>query len=110
MNTLISEGRRLPYTNATSVTISAGAVVAVGDIVGIAVADIAAGDTGVLELQGVHQLAKASGAIVQGEQLYWDASPGNLTTASTGNTKAGVAWAAATTAATTAQVLLNVNT
>lgn len=107
--TFHNEGKRMPYTNATSATISSGDVVVLTDMIGIAIADIAASDTGVLDVSGVHLLDKASGAITQGQQLYWDASSENLTTSSTGNEKAGRAWAAASTAATTAYVLLNSN-
>lgn len=107
--TFIQEPNRIPYTNAGTTTITSGSGVAFGSILGVAVADIAASAAGVLEISGVHQLAKASGAITAGAQLYWDSDPGDLTTSSTGNIKAGVAFEAATTAATTAKVILNLN-
>lgn len=112
MNTLVHTGRRMPYTNAGTTTIAAGTPVEVGAILGIAVADIAASDTGVLDIgvdAQVHELAKASGAISQGEQLYWDDGNSNITTAPTGNVQCGVAWEDAVTAATTVKVALNLN-
>lgn len=101
------ERARIPYTNAGTTTLASGAVVELTSCVGIVVDDIAPSGTGVLELGNAHTLAKASGAITQGQQLYWSGTA--LTTASTGNPKAGVALAAAATAATTAIVWLNRN-
>lgn len=55
--------------------ISSGDVVVTGDIVGIAVADIANGSTGSIAVEGVFKVAKASGeAWAVGDKLGWDAS------------------------------------
>ncbi len=110
MNTFINEGRRLPYSN-TGSAISSGDVVILGGSIGIAVDDIAATTgTGVLEVEGVHQLAAASAdTFAVGMQLYWSTANANLTTTATSNKKAGFAWIAKASGTVLAQVKLNVN-
>ena len=91
--------------------LDSGDVVVMGDIVGVAEADIALAATGSVRVQGVHTLAAITGvAFAQGDQLYWDATNERLTKVSSGNTKAGVAAAAKLSATATGDVLLNVNT
>ena len=106
MTNKVKDGQILNYTNATTSTIEAGTAVAVGSIVGVAVADIAAGATGALDLNGVFTLSKETGAWTQGAQLYFNTSGKFHTATSTGAVTAGIANAATTTAATTGQVLL----
>jgi predicted RecA/RadA family phage recombinase len=77
---------RIPYTNSGTTTVASGSVVVMGDMIGVAVADIAAGAEGVVEIDGVHVLpAVNNAAIAQGDQVYWDASAGKITETSTGN-------------------------
>ena len=102
----INDGKLLPYANTGTTTIEAGTPVIVQDIVGVAVDDIPAGETGTLLIDGVVSGTAATGAWLQGEDIYLT-SAGVFTTATTGNTLAGVAWADKTTAATTGYVLLN---
>ncbi len=111
MNTFVNNGRRVTYT--------AGANVVAGELVirrtgtsgecGIAVADIANGATGDIEICGVHMITAETGAWANGALLYRHATNKTLTTSSTGNTLAGSAVGAKTTAATVGYVLLNGN-
>lgn len=111
MNTLYQSGKRIPYTNSTTATIAAGALVIVltgtSGMCGVVVADIAAGGVGEVQLCGVHKLTAVTGAISYGALVYRQASTGSITTTSSGATLAGIAIAAKTTASTEAYVLLN---
>lgn len=110
MDTFKQKGERIAYTNATSSAISAGDVVVIGAMIGIAVDDIAVGAAGVLEVCHVHNLAAtAADDWAQGAQLYWVTATAKLTDTAGSNTKAGRAAAAKAAAATTATVLLNSN-
>ncbi len=118
----ICKGDRMEYTNGTAAAISAGAPVLVSKLLGVALTDIAVGDTGVLDLDGVYELRKANGAINQGDNLYFDADgnpqgaatgnglsgTGCLTTTAEGNVYAGKAYAAAGTTDAYVQIKLNV--
>ena len=113
----IQQGNRITYTNSSGSTISAGAVVAVGNIIGIACADIANGASGALAIEGVFVVPKASGAsghaIAQGEKVLWDTSAAKFdlgwATPATGDISGCcVAVEAAITTATTVKVKLNV--
>jgi len=85
-----------------------GAVVVMSKLVGVALASIAAGVPGPVQISGVFELPKlAADAIAQGDEVYWDASPGEITTTSSGNTLAGKAVVAAGAATTTCKVKLN---
>lgn len=102
-------GETLTYSNTSSAAIAAGAVVAVGDRIGIAVADIAAtSGVGELSMVGVHALTKDTGtanAWSAGADLFWDTSALKLyPTPGATRIAAGVAWAAALAADTTADV------
>lgn len=74
---------------------------------GIAVEDIANNATGVVYVAGVHEVAKATGAISAHALVYKNATPAITTTSSTTFSLAGVCVEAATTAATTVKILLN---
>lgn len=95
----------MKYTNSGTTTIEAGTAVVVGDMVGIAVDDIEAGDEGTLAYRGKFSVTAETGAWAQGENLYVT-STGSFTTASTGNTLAAKALEAKATAATTGRVIL----
>lgn len=67
------EGKTLNHVAAGA--ISAGDTVKVGDIIGIALVDIASGETGAVGIEGVFEVRKVTGtAWVQGEKLDYDAS------------------------------------
>lgn len=85
-----------------------GAVVVMGVRVGVALAAIAANEVGAVRVAGVFELPKLStDVIAQGALVYWDTSPGEITTTSSGNTLAGYAVAAAGNGTTTCKVKLN---
>jgi len=102
----IHEGKILNYT--AGANIASGQFVLIGTIGGVAIAAIANGATGAVQIQGVFSVPKASGAVTQGAKLYWDATNSVLTTTASGNTIVGVAAAAAQSGDATAQILLNV--
>lgn len=102
----VTEGCVLDY--AAGSNIISGAVVVAGTKVGVALANIASGATGSVQISGVFRLPKLSTDVIgQGAIVYWDTTPGEITTTSAGNTEAGVAYAAAGNGATTVDVLLN---
>lgn len=70
----IHEGGSVDYTPA--VDVSAGEVILQGDLVGISSLDIPANRLGAINLEGVYDIAKATGgatAIAVGTKVYWDA-------------------------------------
>lgn len=72
----VQNGEVLAYTNAGS-AISSGDVVVIGNLVGIALTDIATDETGSVALEGVFTVPKVSAAVIaQGEKVIWDASAG----------------------------------
>lgn len=74
--------------------------------VAVAAADSAAAVT--LKRNGVFEMLKTtSEAWTQGQPLFWNASTKKFTTTAAGNTRRGVAWAAADSADTTGEVLLD---
>lgn len=108
MDTYRGSGHRRTYENSGSTTLTSGTVVEMTDEIGIVVADIAAGESGQVEVSGVHALAANSDATwEQGDTLYWDDSPGELVATPSNNVPAGVANTAKEAAETTADVLLN---
>lgn len=109
----VQPGDKMPYTN-TGSAISSGAVVVVGEQIGVAAGDIAATTgKGTLDMVGVFTLPKVSGAVIaQGESVIWDASAGafddNLATPATGDVSgACTAWEAKGSGTTTIAVKIN---
>ncbi|MEW6199793.1 MAG: DUF2190 family protein [Planctomycetota bacterium] len=108
--TFIHDGNTIDYTPSSDV--AAGAVVVLGDLVGIAQRAIAANTLGSLTLVGVFDLPKATGAgtgIAAGATLFWDA--GNQLVKADSNyggyKRLGNAAAVAGTADATVRVRLN---
>lgn len=102
-------GDQIDYAN-TGSAILAGAVVSVGDLLGIAVNDIAA-TTGVgpVQIRGIVKVTKiGSQAWTQGAAVYYDSGNTRFTTVASGNTFAGFAALAVGSGATltTGYVLL----
>ena len=115
----VQPGQVIYWTNATGSAVVSGQVVVIGTIVGVALQDIANGDSGDVAVDEVFTLPKATGAITQGARVYWDADgdplggtagTGAITTTAASNTLAGYAFAAAAEAATTVDVKLNAAT
>lgn len=108
--TFSQPGYILEWTNGTGVDVSSGDLVIVRSgttgMSGVALTDIANGATGSVAIAGVYTVSKASGAVSKYALVYRNSSAA-VTTTATGNTLAGVAIEAGTTAATTLRVLLN---
>lgn len=105
--TFVHDGGAIDYTPAADV--AAGDVVVLGDLVGIAKLDIAAGKLGALHVTGVYDVPKASGAgtgIASGVSVYWDAAAKQATASAGSRPLLGVTVAAAADAATTVRVRL----
>lgn len=106
------EGRIVQWTNASTLK-AAGALVVMGNTLGVALVDIAQNATGAVAIEGVFVLPKVSGAVIaQGESLVWDVSAGafddNAATPATGDISgaAALAFEAAGNGVTTLQVKL----
>jgi predicted RecA/RadA family phage recombinase len=114
----ICKGDRMTYTNATGAAIASGDPVLVGKTLGVAVKDIAIGETETLHIERVFEIRKAATTVIaQGDNLYWDADgnpqggtagSGCLTNVATDNVYAGKAFAAAASTDSTVQIKLNV--
>ena len=103
----VQEGKALNYTP-SGADVASGDFVLIGAIGGIAKTDIADGKTGAVHVSGVFSVAKASGAVTQGQKLYWNSTNSNLTTTASGNTIVGVAAEAAASGDANVKILLNV--
>ena len=102
----VNEGGFLTLPAATALT--KGTVQTVQDVIGIVGDTVASGELYTLWLAGQHELAKNTGVnLTAGEDVYWDATPGELTTNQSNGTRIGVAAKAATTTATRGRILLN---
>lgn len=106
MKNFIQLGDVLDYTAAQAV--ASGVLVVIGARVGIAVANIPAGETGPVRVKGVVELAKlGTDTPEQGALLYWDAANSRLTTTEGSNVLAGYAALAAGAGVTTVWLHLN---
>ncbi|MFP5465154.1 MAG: DUF2190 family protein [Gammaproteobacteria bacterium] len=93
----IADGSVIDYTASSLIT--AGSVVKINKILGVALADIANGSTGPVQVRGVFSCPKLSTAVIaQGESLTWDVSAGNfddqLATPESGDVTGAAAYAA----------------
>lgn len=83
-------GKVITWTNGTGGSKASGAVIAIGQTLGVALGTIADGASGEVQLEGVFSVPKVSGAVIaQGESLVWDVSAGafddNAATPATGD-------------------------
>lgn len=92
MQNFIQEGEVINVV-APSGGYASGDPVVVGGMVGIAVKDAAEGETVAVNLCGVYEVTKATGAVSQGDRIYYDEAEGEFTTVSAGMVFAGFAWA-----------------
>lgn len=99
-------GETIDYT--TTEALANGDVVDLATRIGVAGDDIPANGTGAVHVVGVFEIPKATGAITVGQALYWDKAAKKVTTddASSANTPAGWAVAAAQSGDATALVKL----
>jgi predicted RecA/RadA family phage recombinase len=107
--TFLQRGEALDYVNSGAVTVEAGTVVVLGTKIGVTAADIAAGATGAVHVEGVFELPEKSGesAIAQGAAVYWNATAAAITATATNNTLAG--YAAAGAGASAEKILVKIN-
>lgn len=109
MKNYSGQGRTLDFSPASDT--AGGAAMVMGDTVGVAVGEIAAGETGAVAVEGVYELPKVAGtAWTVGQALDFDASESaftvGLTAASGDVTRCAVVAAPATSAATVGLVKL----
>ena len=106
MKNLVQSGVILTLTAPEALTSGRG--VLVGSIFAVAGSDAANGATFEGQVTGVFDLPKVSAqAWTQGALIYWDNAAKNCTTTASGNTKIGVATAAAANPSATGRVRLN---
>lgn len=69
----VSRGESLDYVNTTGAKIEAGDIVDLTSRIGVAGCDIAVGETGAVEVNGVFDMpATAAGNVTVGTALYFD--------------------------------------
>lgn len=87
--------------------LTSGQPVLMGDVLGVALSDIANGSSGSVAVSGTFTIAKLStDTPAQGAALYWDAGNSRLTTTASTHKLAGYAAAAAGNGDTTVRVRL----
>lgn len=95
----VQPGKVLDWTNGTGSAVASGDVVKMGQLLAVALVDIANGESGAVSIDGVYDAPKVSGAVIaQGESLTWDVSAGafddNAATPATGDVTGACAVAA----------------
>jgi len=102
----VQPGEVMTWTNGTGSAVTSGSVVVVGNMVCIALGDIANGAVGELATTEVWEVTKDTTlAISQGADVFWNSVTGKATPAAVG-TYMGQAFAAELQAATTVKVKL----
>jgi predicted RecA/RadA family phage recombinase len=102
MKNFIQNGSNLTITNGAT-AVSSGDVVVIGDLVGVAVTDIAANAKGAIATQGVYEVDRASGSTLAVGDIGYLNSSGKITNTTTNNDAVGLV-----VAATTAKVELKI--
>lgn len=106
MQNFIQKGGTL--TLLVAAAIQSGEAVLVGKIFGVAVTDIAAGESGEFDTTGVFELpALVTDVAAQGAILYWDAANRRLTTTAAGSTRVGVSVVAKSNGMPTASIKID---
>ena len=104
----VQEGDVFDYANASGSTIISGTPVLIGARLGVALADIANGATGSVQVEGVFTIAKlGTDNVAAGALLYWDNTNKRLTATASGNTLAGFAVAAAGSGVASVNIKIN---
>lgn len=104
MKNYVQPGNVLPLTMAAAV--KSGDGVLVGTLFGVTATDGASGAVVECALSGVYELPKATGAITQGQAIYWDAGAKKVTGTAASNRLVGAAIEAAVSGAATLRVRL----
>lgn len=108
MAIFVHDGDSIDYTPTTAV--AAGAVIVLGDLVGVSRTPIAANALGALSVVGVFDFPKATtggSGLTAGTTVFWDATNSVATATSTGNKQLGKVVKAAADADTTVRVRLD---
>lgn len=104
--TFIQEGHYIDHTPAGA--LASGDVVVQGDLVGVTVRPLAAGEAGSLAVDGIFDFNKNTGvAYAVGTILYWDDTNNVVTTTSAGNKLIGKVVRAAASADITVRIRLS---
>ena len=104
--TFIADGKYIDHTPAGA--LASGDVVVQGDLVGVVLRPLAAGELGALAVDGVFDFAKNTGvAFTVGTILYWDDTNNVVTSTATGNKQIGKVVSAAASADTTVRMRLS---
>jgi predicted RecA/RadA family phage recombinase len=104
--TFIHEGHYIDHTPAGA--LASGDVVVQGDLVGVTVRPLAAGELGSLAVDGIFDFNKNTGvAFTVGTILYWDDTNNVVTTTSAGNKLIGKVVRAAVSADTVVRIRLS---
>jgi predicted RecA/RadA family phage recombinase len=106
--TAISIGNRVNYTPSSAVSL--GAVVVVGQLVGVADRPIPANTLGALAVSGIFGMPKATGtgsALSLGAKVYWDATNSVVTATVGSNVYVGKVVKAAVDADASVEVIVN---
>lgn len=76
----VQPGRVLDYLNSGSAAIASGQVVVIGAVIGVALAAIAVGEKGSVQVEGVFALPKKTGtAVAQGAAVVFKAASKDFT-------------------------------
>lgn len=105
MNNFVQSGETILLT--APYTVTSGQAAKVGKFFGVACDDITSGATGQFKTEGVFNITKTTGAIAQGDPVFWDNTNKYLTTTANSNAEVGVCLVAALSADTTVTVKLN---
>ncbi len=101
----VQKGESIDYRPTEAV--SAGDVIVVSDLIGVARLDIPANKLGSLALVGVFDMVKSSAAVPSGSAVYWNAAAKQATPVSGSNRYLGKAIAGAAAGDASVRVLLN---
>ncbi|UVA80463.1 DUF2190 family protein [Pandoraea commovens] len=106
MQNAIQRGSTL--TLAVAAAVVSGQAVLIGKIFAVAVTNVAAGQSGEFQREGVFELpVNAPDQVAQGVPLYWDADNKRLTITAQGNTRVGVATEAKAAGGATVSLLID---
>ena len=104
----IQKGDIIAFENQTDTTIKYNQLVLMTDIIGVAVADIPAGNIGSVRIDGAFSIkAETTAEFTMGQVIYFDSTQNLATATATDNQKLGVAIATKATAENTALIKIN---